>query len=130
MSQARLNVMFVCSRNQWRSPTAEKLYEKDDRLHVRSRGTARNAIQTITANDIKWSELILVMEAKHRKRILASFPNESRFKPIHVLDIPDDYRFMELDLVRLICSVVDPIVNAMLESRANNGSLGGPSLDR
>ncbi len=130
MSQPRLNLMFVCSRNQWRSPTAEKLYENDDRLNVRSRGTTRNAVQTITANDIKWSDVILVMEDKHRKRILASFPDELRFKPIHVLDIPDDYRFMELDLVSLICSAADPIINAMLGSRDNNESLGSSSLDR
>lgn len=57
MTKPRLNVMFVCSRNQWRSPTAEKMYENDDRLNVRSRGTTRNAIQTITANDIKWSDV-------------------------------------------------------------------------
>lgn len=70
------------------------------------------------------------MEDKHRKRILASFPNELRFKPIRVLDIPDDYRFMELDLLRLICSAANPIINTMLELRDNNGSLGSSSLDR
>lgn len=116
MSQPRLNVLFVCSRNQWRSPTAEKLYENDDRVNVRSRGTARNAVQTITANDFKWSNVILVMEDKHRKRIIASFPGESRYKPLYVLDIPDDYRFMELDLVNLVSSAADPIIESMLKS--------------
>ena len=116
MSQPRLNVLFVCSRNQWRSPTAEKLYEKDERVNVRSRGTSRNAVQTLTANDIRWSSVILVMEDKHRKRILATFPDETRYKPLHVLDIPDDYRFMELDLISLISSAVDPIIESMLRS--------------
>jgi len=23
------NILFMCSRNQWRSPTAEKIYAKD-----------------------------------------------------------------------------------------------------
>jgi predicted protein tyrosine phosphatase len=116
MKQPRLNVLFVCSRNQWRSPTAEKLYEKDEGLNVRSRGTSRNAVQTITASDIKWSSVILVMEDKHRKRILATFPDEARYKPLHVLDIPDDYRFMELDLISLISSAADPIIESMLKS--------------
>lgn len=129
MSQPRLNVLFVCSRNQWRSPTAEKLYEKDERVNVRSRGTSRNAVQTITANDIKWSSVILVMEDKHRKRILAAFPDETRYKPLHVLDIPDDYRFMELDLISLISSAVDPIIESMLRSNAETEMRNSPLKD-
>lgn len=129
MSQPRLNVLFVCSRNQWRSPTAEKLYEKDERVNVRSRGTSRNAVQTITANDIKWSSVILVMEDKHRKRILATFPDETRYKPLHVLDIPDDYRFMELDLISLISSAVDPIIESMLRSNAETEMRNSPLKD-
>lgn len=129
MSQPRLNVLFVCSRNQWRSPTAEKLYEKDERVNVRSRGTSRNAVQTITANDIKWSSVILVMEDKHRKRILATFPDETRYKPLHVLDIPDDYRFMELDLISLISSAVDPIIESMLRSNAETEMRNSPMKD-
>ncbi len=100
----RLNVLFVCSKNQWRSPTAEAIYRRDERLSVRSRGTAKSAVQTIRSDDIIWADVILVMEDKHRRRILADFPGESRFKPMHVLDIPDDYQFMDDELV--VCSPV------------------------
>lgn len=51
-----------------------------------------------------------------RKRILATFPDETRYKPPHVLDIPDDYRFMELDLISLIFSAVDLTIESMLQS--------------
>lgn len=73
----KLNVLFVCSKNQWRSPTAEAIYRGDDRVFVRSRGTARAAVQTIPSSDIAWADAILVMEDKHRQRIFADFPGES-----------------------------------------------------
>lgn len=116
MIASRLNVLFVCSRNQWRSPTAEKIYQDDRRVNVRSRGTSHSAVRTLTSKDIQWANLILVMEDKHRKRILSTFPDESNSKLIHVLDIPDDYRFMELDLISLITAASDPIIESLLET--------------
>lgn len=112
----RLNVLFVCSKNQWRSPTAEAIYRRDERLSVRSRGTAKSAVQTIRSDDIIWADVILVMEDKHRRRILADFPGESRFKPMHVLDIPDDYQFMDDELVELIRTAAEPVIEAMVQS--------------
>lgn len=111
----RPNVLFVCSRNQWRSPTAEAIYRNDDRISVRSRGTTKAAVQTIRSSDIGWADAILVMEDKHRQRILADFPGESKFKPMHVLDIPDDYRFMDSELVVLIQSAAEPIIEKLTQ---------------
>jgi predicted protein tyrosine phosphatase len=113
MKPKRINVLFVCSRNQWRSPTAEKIYENDDRVNARSRGTTRSAVKTITASDLAWADVVMAMEEKHRRRILADFPGGSRFKAVHVLDIPDDFRFMELDLVNLINTAADPIIDEL-----------------
>lgn len=110
-----IDVLFVCSKNQWRSPTAEAIYRRDDRVSVRSRGTAKTAVQTIRASDIAWANVVLVMEDKHRQRILADFPGEAKFKPMHVLDIPDDYRFMDDELVELIRSAAEPIMAILLD---------------
>lgn len=112
----RRNILFVCSKNQWRSPTAEAIYRSDDRVSVRSRGTAKAAVQTIRSSDIDWADAIFVMEDKHRGRILADFPGETKFKPVHVLDIPDDYQFMDAELVELIKSAAEPIIAAVLQS--------------
>jgi predicted protein tyrosine phosphatase len=109
----KFNVLFVCSKNQWRSPTAEAIYRGDERISVRSRGTTRAAVQAIRASDIAWADAILVMENKHRQRILSDFPDESKFKSMHVLDIPDDYQFMDDELVELIRSAAEPIIAAM-----------------
>ncbi|WP_146577804.1 low molecular weight protein tyrosine phosphatase family protein [Neorhodopirellula pilleata] len=113
---SKLNVLFVCSKNRWRSPTAEAIYRSDDRISVRSRGTVRAAVQTIRASDVAWADAILVMEGKHRQRIFADFPGESKFKLLHVLDIPDDYQFMDDELVELIESAAEPIIAALVRS--------------
>lgn len=44
------------------------------------------------------------MEDKHRQRILSEFPGESKFKPVRVLGIPDDYQFMDAELIELLKS--------------------------
>lgn len=106
----RRNILFVCSKNQWRSPTAEAIYSNDHRISVRSRGTARSAVRALRSSDIVWADAVLVMEDKHRQRILADFPGESKFKPLYVLDIPDDYLFMDAELVQLICTATEPIL--------------------
>ncbi len=110
--RTRPNILFVCSKNQWRSPTAEAIYRSDDRISVR----ARSAVQTLRSSDIVWADVILVMEDKHRNSILADFPGESKFKPVHVLDIPDDYQFMDAELVKLIHLATEPIIEVIVQS--------------
>ncbi len=109
----RLNVLFVCSRNQWRSPTAEAVYRDDPRVSVRSRGTTRSARQTIQAVDLAWADMVLGMEDKHRHRLLADYPGETKFLPIQVLHIPDDYQFMDPELVELICVTTEPLIDSI-----------------
>lgn len=100
------NILFICSRNQWRSPTAEKIYSKDDRVNVRSAGTNPSARKTVNAKDIEWAELIFVMEHKHKDRLKSSFARQLQYKKIIVLDIPDEYRYMDEELMKILrCSV-------------------------
>jgi predicted protein tyrosine phosphatase len=94
-----LCILFVCSRNQWRSPTAEAVWRKDARLAVRSAGTSASAKKMLAAADIAWADRIFVMEDKHRAQILAKFGQIARHKRIVVLGIPDEYRFMDPELV-------------------------------
>ncbi|MGI9463427.1 MAG: low molecular weight protein tyrosine phosphatase family protein [Aestuariivirgaceae bacterium] len=99
---APVKVLFVCSRNQWHSPTGEKVWARVSSVSARSAGHNHNARRRLTVADIRWADLILVMEEKHKSRIRADFRDETRFKPLHVLDIPDDYRFMDPELVEII----------------------------
>ncbi len=106
-----VKVLFVCSRNHWRSPTGEEVWRKTPGVEVRSAGTSRNARRRLTLVDIRWADLILVMEDKHKSRIRADFRDEVRFKEIHVLDIPDDYGFMDPELVEIIRDKCEPLIN-------------------
>lgn len=98
----RLNVLFICSRNQWRSPTAEQLWRKHPKVSARSAGTSPNARHKVSIDDIAWADVILVMEEKHKSRLTAEFTRLLNHKRIHVLDIPDDYRFMDPELVEML----------------------------
>jgi len=97
-----MNILFICSRNQWRSPTGELVYKKTPGVEVRSAGTSPRARRTVSAKDITWADLIFVMEQKHKDRIRAAFPAPTRYAKIHVLDIPDEYGFGDPELIELI----------------------------
>lgn len=102
-----MNILFICSRNQWRSPTAEAIY-KDSLEHcAKSAGTEPSARIRLNAKLINWADIIFAMEKKHKQRMIENIPEEARKKQIIVLDIPDDYQFMDKELVESIRSSVD-----------------------
>lgn len=103
------NILFVCSKNKWRSPTAEAIYRNDSRLNVRSAGTSTSARKTISEIDIDWADLILVMENKHKKRITMEY-GYLDLPQIIVLDIPDDYKYMDEELILIIKDSVENII--------------------
>ncbi len=93
------NLLFICSRNQWRSPTAEEILKKNPNYNVRSAGTSPKARRTVSSSDISWADIVFVMEKKHKNRLLAEFNRMLEFKPVHVLDIPDEYQYMDPELI-------------------------------
>lgn len=110
VSRETINVLFVCTMNQWRSPTAECTYSKRPFVNARSRGTSRSARRTVTADDLIWADIVFVMEDKHKERLLGEYPIEARHKELYVLDIPDNYKFMDPELIMEITESVDPIL--------------------
>jgi len=110
-----LNVLFICSRNKWRSPTGEAVFRKMPGVAARSAGTSSNARRTVRLDHIKWADLIFVMEEKHASRLRAEFRQAVRHKPLHVLDIPDDYTFMKDELVALFEETAGPLIETALE---------------
>ncbi len=106
----RLRVLFICSRNQWRSPTAEQVFRRHPALEVRSAGTSASARRRVAAVDLAWADVVMVMESKHKARLLHDFAGALAGKTLHLLDIPDDYRFMDPDLVELLEAVVPTLL--------------------
>jgi predicted protein tyrosine phosphatase len=109
----KVKLLFICSRNQWRSPTAEIVWRKDPRVLTRSAGTSPNAKHSVSLQDIQWADVILVMEEKHKARLCAHFPGPLTYKLIYVLDIPDDYAFMDAELIQLLRLAVEPILESL-----------------
>ena len=96
--------------NRWRSPTAEKIYADKPLVLTRSCGTSKKARKTVTSDDLQWADIVLAMEQKHKQQLLAQYPTEMQFKEVHVLNIPDDYQFMDPELVSEITAAVDSIL--------------------
>ncbi len=105
-----MNILFVCSRNKWRSPTAEAIYKDYTNLNVKSAGTEPSARIKLNAKNILWADLIFVIEKKHKQRMFENFPIEISEKQIIVLDIPDNYKFMDSELIEEIESKVNQYI--------------------
>lgn len=103
-----MNVLFVCSRNQWRSPTAETIYKSNTEHVVKSAGTEPGARVRTTAKLIDWADLIFAMEKRHKQRLKENLPAETSNKEIIILDITDDHDYMDEELVEMIKTAVSP----------------------
>lgn len=95
-------VLFVCSQNRLRSPTAEQVFSRREDLEVESAGTNHDAENPVTAELVVWADVIFVMEKAHRGKLQRRFRAALAGKRVICLDIPDDYAFMQPDLVRLL----------------------------
>ena len=111
-SRDRLRVLFVCSLNQWRSPTAEALYRSDPRLVVWSAGIRSNARRRIGAADLKWANVVFVMEVDHRRWIQERFGGLG-LPPIRVLEVSNTLGFMDNELQRVLRLAIDPEIDAL-----------------
>lgn len=110
MLTPRIKLLFICSRNQWRSPTAENIWRRHPQVSARSAGTSPNARHPVSEDDVRWADVIFVMEEKHKSRLMASFRDVIDARPVHVLDIPDDYKYMDPALVEELQSSVAGIL--------------------
>lgn len=101
-----IKLLFVCSRNKWRSLTAEKIFDPLPEYDVRSAGTENGARIKVTEGHVGWADQIFVMEKKHVRRLREKFATELQGKPLICLDIPDDYGYMDEDLIEILKSRV------------------------
>lgn len=92
-------ILFVCSRNKWRSLTAETIFKNNPNFEVKSAGTENSARIRINSNHINWADIVFVMEKKHNERLLEKFPNEMNNKKIVILEIQDIYKYMDTELI-------------------------------
>lgn len=97
-----MRILFVCSQNRLRSPTAEQVFSQVPGVVVASAGTNHDAEEPLTAEWVRWADMIVVMEKVHRAKLQSRFRKALNGQRIVCLDIPDDYAFMDEELVNLL----------------------------
>jgi predicted protein tyrosine phosphatase len=103
-------LLFICSRNRRRSLTAEKILEGLPGYEVRSAGTQPAARIVVTEGHIGWADVIFVMEKSHLRRLKQKFPEALAGKQVVALHIPDDYEFMEPNLIDELQAKLAPYI--------------------
>ena len=98
------HILFLCSRNKLRSPTAEAIFADHPTIDVDSAGLNSDAEVPLSEEQVRWADLIIVMEKTHRNRLNQKFKSVLAGKRIAVLDIPDNYDYMDPSLVTLLKS--------------------------
>jgi predicted protein tyrosine phosphatase len=101
-------VLFICSQNRLRSPTAEQVFSGREGFEVASAGLSPEAEVPVSADLLEWADVIFVMERVHRTRLASKFSRHLQSKRIICLDIPDDFEFMDATLVRILEAKVGP----------------------
>jgi len=108
-------VLFVCSGNIHRSPTAANMFKDCKGFEVKSAGTSIGAQNPVSAELVEWADKIFVMEEEHRKLIVQQFPEAA--SKITVLDIEDNYYRDDPRLRAILKEKLEPYFSACPPSK-------------
>ena len=97
-----MRLLFVCSENRLRSPTAASVFDQYDGVETISAGTNADADTAVSGDLIEWADAILVMEKSHKHKITKRHRELLKGKKLAVLDIPDNYEYMQPELVEIL----------------------------
>jgi len=105
-----LNVLFVCSQNRLRSPTAEQIFADWPGVSAASAGLNNDAESPVTAELVSWANIIFVMEKTHRNKLRKKFRAQITGQRVICLNIPDEYDYMNPALIQLLKNRVSPFL--------------------
>jgi len=97
-----MRVLFVCRLNRRRSATAERIFDKDPSLDVRSAGTETDALVRVNERMLDWADVVFTMDAGQERALSRLFPGSPALEKIVCLDIADQYEFLDPELVTLL----------------------------
>jgi len=95
-------ILFICSQNRLRSPTAEAVFSEYPELEALSAGTNHDAETPLSGDLIEWADVIVAMEKTHKTKISKKFQSQLKNKRIVVLSIPDNYDYMQPELIEIL----------------------------
>ena len=101
-----MHVLFVCSQNRLRSPTAEQVFADWPGIEVASAGLDDGVRHPVTPELLKWADTIFVMEGTHRTMLNQRFKPQLTGRRVICLGIPDKFSFMDPALVTLLKQTV------------------------
>ena len=96
------HVLFICRWNRCRSATAERLFSKRPDLDVRSAGTSDDALVRVNRRMLDWADDIFIMDLSQREALERMFPDHPALARLVCLEIPDDFVFLQPELVTLL----------------------------
>jgi predicted protein tyrosine phosphatase len=108
-----MRILFLCSQNKLRIPTAEVIFSTYKGLEVTSAGTAPGAAAPVSADLVEWADTIFVMENHHREKLRRAYGKLLATKRLIVLRIRDEYTLMQPELVDILKSKVLPHLHKM-----------------
>ena len=97
-----MRILFICSQNRLRSPTAEQVFAGRAGIEAASAGTNRGADNPLTAELVEWADIIFSMEKQHQRKLADKFQAHLLGKRVICLGIPDNYEFMQGELIDLL----------------------------
>ena len=95
-------VLFICGKGRCRSPTAEQLFSSREDWETESAGLGADADAIVSTEQIGWATDITEMEKRQLARLRRMFPKLVSGKRLVCLDVPDDFVFMQDELVALL----------------------------
>lgn len=106
--EPKTRVLFLCSKNKWRSSTAEQIFADYPGIDCLSAGLSNDAVTVVSVELVEWADIIFVMEPVHKKKLSARFRDVLGSARVVCLDIADRYREMDPELIRLLKQRVLP----------------------
>jgi predicted protein tyrosine phosphatase len=104
------NALFICTQNRLRSPTAENVFANWPGVETDSAGLGNDANVPLSTEQIAWATIIFVMEKTHKSRLAGKFGQHLKGKRVVCLDIPDNYDYMQPELIRLLEAKAGPFL--------------------
>lgn len=102
------HILFICEGNIHRSRTAADFYARTPGLQTRSAGLADSARVQVCDELLEWTDAIFVMEDGLAAIVRHRFRAAAGDKGLVSLGIPDEYQYMQPELLAILAERLAP----------------------
>src|SRR3989344_2040658 len=106
-----MKALFICNQNQHRSKTAELIFK--DKFETKSAGLYGGKI--LSKEDIKWADILFVMDEEQRNELIRRFPKETFTKRLITLNISDSYSYIQNELINILENNLEELTEPFLK---------------